>query len=241
MGNNTTQNPLAGKSTFDPNAYMMKLKGKDYLPVAPRIAWMRSEHPEWGIVTEEIAVTENYARFRTSIFNDEGRVVATATKCEDVKGFADFVEKAETGSVGRALALCGYGTLQCLEMEEGARLADSPVTRQSAPSADDSERARLQAVREARDRFLSVCDQKKIPYRGEDGKISPDLIRIILTDLSGNPEPPITVEGWDTLAGSLLQRRYRPQNPPRIRQPSPPPDMTPEELEDPFLGEEVVA
>jgi hypothetical protein len=36
-------------------------------------------------------------------------------------------EKDETGAVGRALAMCGYGTLQAPEFDEGDRLADAPL------------------------------------------------------------------------------------------------------------------
>jgi hypothetical protein len=96
---------------FDPSKYVIKVQGKQYLPVSARLIWFREEHPDWGIVTEivEINNEEKYAIFRANIFNEEGRVIATATKKEDVKGFGDWIEKSETGSVGRALAMCGYG------------------------------------------------------------------------------------------------------------------------------------
>jgi len=55
------------------------------------------------------------------------RVIATAHKKETKIGFPDYIEKAETGAVGRALAMCGYGTLQAPEFDEGERIADSPV------------------------------------------------------------------------------------------------------------------
>jgi hypothetical protein len=42
-------------------------------------------------------------------------------------GFPDYIEKAETGAIGRALAMCGYGTLQAPEFDEQDRLADMPV------------------------------------------------------------------------------------------------------------------
>jgi hypothetical protein len=41
--------------------------------------------------------------------------------------FSVYIEKAETGSIGRALAMCGYGTLQAPEFDEQERLADAPV------------------------------------------------------------------------------------------------------------------
>lgn len=100
---------------YDPSKALIKVQGgRSYLRAAARVAWFRSEKPLWGIVTEivEVNFAEKYAMFRASIFNEEGRLIATATKQEDVKGFADYVEKAETGAVSRALALVGYGAVE---------------------------------------------------------------------------------------------------------------------------------
>ena len=59
-----------------------------------------------------------------------GRVIATSHKREDERGFPDFMEKSETGAIGRALALCGFGTQFCAdELDEGSRLADSPISK----------------------------------------------------------------------------------------------------------------
>lgn len=120
---------------FNPNRHMMDLKGKQYLPVAARIAWFRDDHPieeGWAIHTECIAgsYTEDYAVFRTSIVSPEGKVIATATKTEDKRGFPEFMEKAEAGSIGRALSYCGYGTLYAQELEEGGdKVVDTPQPR----------------------------------------------------------------------------------------------------------------
>ncbi|MGC4045717.1 MAG: hypothetical protein QM758_18160 [Armatimonas sp.] len=107
---------------FDPKRHLIKVQGgRQYLPVSARLIWFRSEHPDWGIVTDivEINHEKQYAIFRATIFNEDGRLIATGTKREDVKGFGDFIEKAETGSIGRALALCGYGTQFEPEFAEG--------------------------------------------------------------------------------------------------------------------------
>ena len=56
-----------------------------------------------------------------------GTVIATARKKETQAGFPDYIEKAETGAIGSALAMCGYGTLQAPEFDEQDRLADAPV------------------------------------------------------------------------------------------------------------------
>jgi len=131
-------------NTFDPNKYMLKLpktrkvklpNGQvrfehvetDYLPVAPRIAWFRKEHPDWSIITEAVMLAEKAVVMKAIIKNPEGRVIATAQKKETEIGVPDYIEKAETGAIGRALAMCGYGTLQAPDFDEGERLSDSPI------------------------------------------------------------------------------------------------------------------
>lgn len=49
----------------------------------------------------------------------------------------DFIEKAETGSIGRALALIGYGTQFCAdELDEGKRIVDAPTQMRDRGSAN---------------------------------------------------------------------------------------------------------
>lgn len=101
----------------------------DYLPVAPRIAWFRKEHPDWSIVTKGVQLADKAVVMKAIIKDADGKVIATARKRETPIGFPDYIEKAETGAVGRALAMCGYGTLQAPEFDEGERLADAPVAK----------------------------------------------------------------------------------------------------------------
>ncbi len=116
---------------FDFKRHLIKVQGgRQYLPVSARLIWFRSEHPDWGIETEAMEMNheKQYAIFRARIYNEEGKLMAMGTKKEDVKGFGDFIEKAETGAVGRALAMCGYGTQFSPELDESGsgRFADSP-------------------------------------------------------------------------------------------------------------------
>lgn len=121
---------------------LMSLKGKPYLQVAHRLIWFREEEPHSGIETVPLALTEDYAIFQAKITRD-GKVVATATKRESKKDFPDFVEKAETGAIGRALAMVGYGTqFTTQDLDEGDRLADSPTipgVKAKAPSKEASD------------------------------------------------------------------------------------------------------
>lgn len=123
---------------FSPEPHLIKLKGKDYLEVKWRLVWFRQAHPAeegWGIHTICEEATETSARYRAQILDPEGRIVGESSKTETKSGFADFVEKAETGAIGRALAVCGYGTQFCGdELDEGERIVDSPVARKPAAS-----------------------------------------------------------------------------------------------------------
>lgn len=111
---------------------LLDLRGKPYLQVAHRIQWFREENPLGIIKTQMLSDVEDEATFRAEIFiipnGKEPMLVATAHKSETKKGFADYREKAETGSIGRSLALLGYGTqFTGGELDEGDRLADSPI------------------------------------------------------------------------------------------------------------------
>jgi hypothetical protein len=107
---------------------LLDFKGKDYLEVKFRIVWFREEHPTWSIETELVTVTEKSSCARATIKDEAGRVISTSHKFENVQGFPDFIEKSETGSIGRALALIGYGTQFCAdELDEGKRIVDAPV------------------------------------------------------------------------------------------------------------------
>lgn len=114
---------------------LLNLKGKDYLQAAHRIQWFREEKPEWTIETDCVTTSPDASIFKATIKNELGRIIATAHKSETVKGFADHMEKAETGAISRALALCGYGTQFAQELDEGERLADSPLPKPVAAAA----------------------------------------------------------------------------------------------------------
>lgn len=110
---------------------LMNIKGKPYLQVAHRLVWFREDHPDWTIKTDIERIEGNAAIGFAEIIDAKGTVIATAHKYEDSKGFPDFIEKAETGAIGRALALCGYGTQFAPEFDEESRLVDSPVQKLS--------------------------------------------------------------------------------------------------------------
>lgn len=123
----------------------MDIKGKDYLQAAPRILWMREEHPDWSIETELLNFTEQQAVFKATIRDGAGKILAQATSMETLAGFDSFLEKAETCAVSRAAAFCGYGTLMAQELEEQEK-ADGRM--KLAESPNEPKGPRLQAVPE---------------------------------------------------------------------------------------------
>lgn len=130
---------------------LINLKGKDYLQVAHRLVWFREEHPAWSIQTEIVRLDEKVAVFKALITDHAGLILATSHKAEHQGHFSDYMEKAETGAIGRALALIGYGTQFAPDLNEEDRIVDSPQIRKkvAAPrdylSRDDLNR-RLMAI-----------------------------------------------------------------------------------------------
>jgi hypothetical protein len=117
---------------FDPRPHLMKLKGKDYLPVAARIQWLHNDCATYTILTERIESTDTYALFRATVTLPTGST-ATGWGSETKADFTDFMEKAETKALGRALAHLGFGTAFALELDEGGSAADTPVERKPPP------------------------------------------------------------------------------------------------------------
>lgn len=129
---------------FNVKKHLIRVQGgREYLPVAYRLVWFRDEHPDWGIETKPVMidVDKGVAVFQANVYNEEGRLLSSGTKMETARGFGDFLEKAETGSIGRALGVLGYGTQFAPEFDEGDRIVDSPMpfgqpNRRARPSAE---------------------------------------------------------------------------------------------------------
>lgn len=114
---------------FNPAEKFTNLQGQLYLEVKWRIVWLRDDAPESQIRCEHIVLTEQLAVFKatvTRIVDGEVRGVGEGYGSEQPKDFKDYIEKAETKAIGRALASLGYGTAAAFE-EDPTRIADAPV------------------------------------------------------------------------------------------------------------------
>jgi hypothetical protein len=117
-------------TTFEAGKYLTQIQGRDYLEVKWRLLWLRTEHPDASIETELIRDDGEVAVFRARV-SIPGGGSATGWGQESERDFGDYLEKAETKSLGRALAALGYGTQFCQDFDFGAadkgRVVDSPV------------------------------------------------------------------------------------------------------------------
>jgi hypothetical protein len=103
--------PARQGSDFDPKPYIRQLRGRgggDYLDVKWRLLWLRKEHPDAEIVTDLVQHDPQMAIFKATVTLPTGGK-ATGYGSETASDFADFIEKAETKAIGRALNALGYG------------------------------------------------------------------------------------------------------------------------------------
>ena len=152
---------------YNPAKDMIKYKGKDYLEVKFRVEWFWSENKGADVKTERLLFDpeRGIAEFRTDIFYPDGRHWATGHGIETRKEFADFYQKAETNSIGRAMALAGYGTTACQDLDEG-RVVDAPNTSKNKESIKRNmdkwnNRKDERPVSEAQVRLLNARAQDK--------------------------------------------------------------------------------
>lgn len=145
-------------SVFNPQEHMTNLKGKDYLEVKWRLVWFRSEHPLYTIDTEVLELDENHAIFRATVADENGRQISCGTGSESIKDFPEFIEKAETKAVGRALAMMGYGTQFAPELEEGDRIVDAPVDRKKQKEQQTTSESSVPATDEQKAFILKSID-----------------------------------------------------------------------------------
>lgn len=159
-------------SDFDPNAHLMNLKGRDYLNVQSRMLWFIRDQRALiaaGLATEpyvlrtelvELDREAGWAHFRTvarDVLGNESVMYGS----ESAKDFADYIEKASTKSLGRALLGLGYGTAFAPEMDEGERVVDAPVERRQ--HATPARATATPAARAATQRATTTPAQERQP------------------------------------------------------------------------------
>ena len=116
-------------NTFDPRRFVTRVGGADYLEVKWRVYWLRTQHPDAIISTEMISHENSVAVFKAQV-TIPGGGSATGWGSEGYDDFRDYLEKAETKALGRALAALGFGTqfTPDFDFAEGQeKVVDAPV------------------------------------------------------------------------------------------------------------------
>ncbi len=120
---------MSAETPFEPARFLTRVNGSDYLEVKWRLVWLRDQHPDATVETELVSHNENTAIFRARVAIP-GAGSSTGWGSETAGDFRDYLEKAETKALGRALAALGFGTQFCPDFEFGAavgRVVDAPV------------------------------------------------------------------------------------------------------------------
>jgi hypothetical protein len=138
---------------FDPRTHLrrMNVRGRDvdYLDVKWRLVWLRSDHPDAHITTELVSHDGKLAVFHAEVVLPSGGR-ASGYGSETARDFPDYIEKAETKAIGRALLALGYGTQFALDYEMGDdQSEDAPVqaaSRTVTPPERPAEQTRVRVV-----------------------------------------------------------------------------------------------
>ena len=97
-------------------------KGKHYAMVAARVQAFRELIPNGGIITDVIKDEDGMCIIRATIYDEEGRVLATGHAYERESNGqinrTSYIENCETSAVGRALGMIGIGSDESMASAE---------------------------------------------------------------------------------------------------------------------------
>lgn len=191
-------------TTFDPGQHLTSIKGQDYLEVKWRLVWLRNEHPEAVITTNLESHDGNRAIFSAKV-DIPGGGSATGWGSETGDGFGNYIEKAETKAIGRALAALGFGTQFCAEFDDGPEtgvLADAPVQRPRRTNESNSAYVANQS--------LATGPQKgRIQWMARDIGMTAEQIEEFAKETVGVSFAELSKSQASTLIDTLTERHER--------------------------------
>ena len=195
------------ETPFDPSRYLSKIKGADYLEVKWRLVWLRDQYPDAVIDTELVSHVGNQAIFRARITLPTG-ASATGWGSDDINSFANYIEKAETKAIGRALAALGFGTQFCTDFDYGSdegQVVDAPVARNRA----NTPTALFNGRENGRDPGVTPKQLGMIQALGREQKLSAQMLDELSQGLVGSNIDQLSRRGASTLIDELQSRQSR--------------------------------
>ena len=196
---------------FDPSRYLTKVSGSDYLEVKWRLLWLRQTHPDAAIETELVSHDGQAAIFKAKV-SIPGAGSSTGWGSEQYGDFRDYIEKAETKALGRALAALGFGTQFCNDFAFGAdqnRVVDAPVDlqrqmerrRSNVKPSPDSQDSRPS------DQPATVRQHGFIDALVRELNITEDALKLEVESSFGTPVSGLSRRDASVLIERLQQRR----------------------------------
>jgi len=136
---------------------VVKIHGKDYKTVAYRVQEFREKHPDYGIDTEILSLTDTRIIIRARVIHPDGRIIGSGIAMEEEGSSTinrtSHVEVCETSAIGRALAAAMAGFAGSASYASADEVAGA-ISGQAVKEATD----RLIRHNEAlRDNLASVC------------------------------------------------------------------------------------
>lgn len=191
-------------ATFDPGQHLTSIKGQDYLEVKWRLVWLRSEHPDADITTKLETHDGDRAVFSARV-EVPGGGSATGWGSESGDTFGNYIEKAETKAIGRALAALGFGTQFCAEFDDGPEtgmLADAPVQRPRRSSESSGSSGANQSA--------ATGPQKgRIQWMARDLALSAEQLEELSREVTGVSFAELSKLQASRLIDALTQRQER--------------------------------
>ena len=196
---------------FDPSRYLTKVSGSDYLEVKWRLLWLRQVHPDASIETELVTHDGQAAIFKAKVSIPDGGS-STGWGSEQYGDFRDYIEKAETKALGRALAALGFGTQFCNDFAFGAdqnRVVDAPVDLQRQLERRRSNGKQSPEVQEARpsDQPATARQHGFIDALVRELSITEDALKLEVESSFGTPVSGLSRRDASVLIERLQQRR----------------------------------
>jgi hypothetical protein len=125
-------------------AGVVNIRGKEYKTVALRIDEFRKAHKDMSCTTEILIANESMVMIKATIFNGEGKAVATGhaeeMRSANMINRTSALENAETSAIGRALACFGFGGSEFASANE----VEGAIAAQKTPATPE-QKAQIQA------------------------------------------------------------------------------------------------
>jgi hypothetical protein len=103
---------------------VVKIHGREYKTVALRVAEFNEQYPEWSILTELVSADDETVVMKALVLDQDQRTRGTGY-AEEKRSASKInktsaMENAETSSIGRALAACGFAGTEFASADEVA-------------------------------------------------------------------------------------------------------------------------